>query len=172
MLDYSLFNDGHLSDYAIGLIADGHADGYNGSNLSDSDTYILLTHLEACDKCMDKYINAISNSKLEELPDGLNERIIESIKPEKTNPNKVEIVFINILKLGVGIGLALLLFFSGAFQEMSSATENIIDFISVKNDIQPSESSWNKFTANINYNFSNFVNQWNSLFKGEINHEQ
>ncbi|MDD3693223.1 MAG: hypothetical protein PHX02_04885 [Oscillospiraceae bacterium] len=174
MLDRSFLTDGHLTDYTINLLADGQTDGYSDDKLSDSDTYMLLSHLESCRECMDSYINAVSMSKLEALPDGFNEKIISKIKEQQPR-DKVQIVFINIMKLSVGVCLTLLLFFSGAFQVMSDATKNIIEYITVKSDVSPnqlSENSWNKLTDNINANFSDFANHWNNLFKGEDKHEQ
>ena len=113
--------------------------------------------------------------KLEDLPDGFNEKIISKINAQQPR-DKVQIVFINIMKLSVGVCLTLLLFFSGAFQVMSDATENIIEYITVKSDVsitnQLSENPWNKLTDNINSNFSDFANHWNNLFKGEDKHEQ
>jgi hypothetical protein len=168
MLNDTCFDSGHLSDYAIDLIVSGGT--YN------ADMYILLDHLESCSECMDKYIHSVTAGGLEEPPAVLNERIMEKIKSEKPGQGGVQVVFINILKMGVGVSLALLLFFSGAFQKISSGAASLIDLIGERREpsqsYQPPKKTLNTFFANIDSGFSDFAAQLNSLFKGDVKHEQ
>lgn len=174
MLNRCLFDNGHLTDFAISLLAEGNSAGCNSSNLPNNEKLPLLAHLESCSECMERFLCAVSKTELEELPEGLEERIIERIKAEKPGSGRVQIVFVNIFKIGIGVSLAMLLFFSGAFQKMCSATENLIGYISAKNESysKPAESTWDTLLADFKTGFSNFTGQLNSLFKGEIRNEQ
>ena len=168
MLNNTCFDGGHLSDYAIDLIA--------GGGTHDADMYILLDHLENCSECMGKYIYAVTACGLEEPPAGLDERIMEKIKSQKPAQGGVQVVFINILKMWVGVSLALLLFFSGAFQKISFGAASLIDLIGERREptqsYQPPKKPLNTFFANVDSGFSDFAAQLNSLFKGDVKHEQ
>lgn len=101
----SLFNkDGHLTDEALALLKDGHA--------NDDELITITEHIGYCMACAQTLLSSYDESTLAAAPSGFSEQIKSRLTIKKENT--IQLWFYS-LKVCAAVCAALLIVFSGTF---------------------------------------------------------
>lgn len=152
-------HSGHLSAAAIRALADGL--------LMPDDALPLLEHLEVCPDCMDAYIAALAETKLQETPDGLADRVLAAVKQEdKTAQKPVLVVLPAIAKLMAAVALTMVLVFTGVFDAIGHGARDLVDTIGTSSSARPEEDSGQlaRWSEALDTGIQKLVEQWNAIF--------
>ena len=92
-------------------------DLYARPDLALADREALLLHLEECIPCMNQYLAALEEGRLEEPPPGMEERILQALR-EDARRRRRKILFVNTAKLAVAVCLTMVLSLGGVFNAL------------------------------------------------------
>lgn len=162
MLDQEFFCHRHLTTDAYAAL--------EADVLTLRDRELILLHLENCEKCMDSYLECLTEESLIKPPEGLNERIMEAVicEPQKRASGSN----FRFLKLAVAVCLTMLLFTGGGLLDYLSKVPNEMHSAKlpvVEESISPPtfkknplakylngfQQEFNKFARDIMFSFNN-----------------
>lgn len=101
------FSNGHLTPLALLMLEVG--------GLSDDERELILTHILACDECMETYTESLTDDALVEPPQGLESKILKEVDETASKKQESKVLAIQFTKLGIAVCLTMVLMFGGAF---------------------------------------------------------
>lgn len=168
MLDKLYYKDSHLTSLAFLML--------DNDELNLEEKQLVLAHINTCDKCMDKYIESLTDESLLEPNSNLASKIINAIDSQEHVKKGTKVLTIQFVKLAVAVCLTMVIFFSGALGITLNTPHHIQNNIDTTQSEKPKpkvEKDNNKFdffdsfTSSFNRGFSGLADQINIGFKGD-----
>lgn len=159
MLDIRYFQNDHLTDEAFAAL--------NQGLFTPDESILILTHLDVCPQCLERWISSLDASPAEEPPDEMTSRILEAVAAEQQKKKKAKIIAIQFTKLAIAVGLTFVLGTSGVFDFLANLPERraeAVPQLTLEQKIQ-AEKENQKST----FSFGSVVDAFNSGFNSFAN---
>lgn len=164
MLDKLYFQSGHLTAAALFSLECG--------GLSEAERLLILTHLEQCPDCMERYLESLEGATLLEPPRGLEEAIAGAVRDEYQARKQKKVKLIQVAKLAVAVCLTMVLSLSGIFpllgkgdKQTQPLSPNMPYPVPIQKEYKPHSRPLTEMSGNINSS----MNQFAAIFRNGFN---